>query len=264
MSPHILIFDSGLGGISVLHEIRLKMPHARFSYLIDNDAFPYGEKSDDWLKSRGKKLFAKLLSQVQPDLIILACNTASTLFLEDIRKQSSIAVIGVVPAIKPAAKISQTKTIGLLATQATISRGYIDQLHKNHGQDCTLIRFNAQPLVKLSENYLRQLSLDFTALDNLITDIKTHHLASEIDTIILGCTHFPALKEKLKERWGQPIHWIDSGEAIARRTLSLCTIIKKMPSTFECTLFYTKPDPTPHFSTPFKPYNILTSSLLLF
>lgn len=221
-TPHILIFDSGLGGVSILLEIKKLLPHARFSYLIDNAAFPYGEKSDSWLMQRANLLFSTALKQLSVDMVVLACNTASTLFLDQVRALTSVPVIGVVPAIKPAAKASQSRTLGLLATKATLSRDYIESLHQEFGHDCQLVKFNGQPLVKISEAYLKEGIIDQQGIKAVVLDMKSVPYADRVDTMILGCTHFPILKDALVAEWEKPIQWIDSGEAIARRAQSLC------------------------------------------
>ena len=95
MSHHILIFDSGLGGLTVLQEIYLRLPSLHYSYLVDNDAFPYGNKTDDWLINRAKQLFAEVLPIAKPDVIVIACNTASTLLLEELRQRFAVPIIGV-------------------------------------------------------------------------------------------------------------------------------------------------------------------------
>ncbi|MCY4045076.1 MAG: glutamate racemase, partial [Cellvibrionales bacterium] len=197
MSPHILIFDSSLGGVSILEEVAKKLPKANFSYFMDNAAFPYGEKPDQWLRLRAKQLFSRLFQITQPDLIILACNTASTLFLNDLRKITTTPIIGVVPAIKPAALMTKTNTIGLLATKATITRTYIDDLHTEFGLASELIRFNAQPLVKLAEDHLLMRPVNEQSIIHLIEDFFKHPKAGHIDTWVLGCTHFPIVKDYL-------------------------------------------------------------------
>ena len=127
-----------------------------------------------------------------------------------------------VPAIKPAAEISLNKKIGLLATRATINRDYIDQLQAEHAANCQLYRFDCQSLVSIAEDHLLNKAIDQHILEALVENILDTDKAREIDTMVLGCTHFPALKHKLAQLWPHSINWIDSGQAIARRTESLC------------------------------------------
>jgi glutamate racemase len=261
LSPHILIFDSSLGGVSILEEVAKKLPKASFSYFMDNAAFPYGEKPDQWLRLRARQLFTRLFCFTQPDLIILACNTASTLFLDDLRKMTATPIIGVVPAIKPAALLTKTQTIGLLATKATTTRAYIDDLHSKFGLTSELIRFNAQPLVKLAEDHLLRRPFNEQAVVQLVDQFFEHPKAKQIDTWILGCTHFPIVKDTLVKYWPNETQWVDSGTAIANRAASLCTALSFNSDT-EQTLFHTYPKPFKSCPSPLVKFDIHLSQLL--
>lgn len=222
MKGHILVFDSGLGGTTILSELLAKLPTCSFSYALDNAAFPYGGQTDEFLSERCLPLFKCLIKADQPDVVVIACNTASTLFLDTLRTAfPDILFVGVVPAIKPAAAISQTHVIALLATPATIRRSYITALETAYANECELIRLSHPDLVLIAEEKIRSGRLDMDKLQRIVDDFKQHAKADLIDTFILGCTHFPAIGEELATAWGRPAFWMDSGEAIARRTQHL-------------------------------------------
>lgn len=221
-AAHILVFDSGLGGTTILDELKRQLPECNYSYAMDNAVFPYGSQTDAFLLQRCQPLFAALIAQEEPDIVIIACNTASTLFLEQLRQQyPHLAFIGVVPAIKPAASLSKTGVIALLATPATIQRQYIDLLSDQYANGCELIRFSHGDLAILAENKMRGQVVSQSAFDQIIAEFKMHPKASQIDTFILGCTHYPAIAKELAKAWGTKVQWVDSTAAIAKRAKSL-------------------------------------------
>jgi glutamate racemase len=222
LNKHILVFDSGLGGTTILQELQKKLPDCNYSYALDNGAFPYSNKSDEFLMARMLKLFDYLIPRCQPDLVVIACNTASTLILEHLRNRFSIPFVGVVPAIKPAAALSKTRVLGLLATQATINRDYIDQLSTAHAEHCEIVRLGSQKLVEIAENKIQGKAINPIDIKMELEQLRANPLHQKIDVFILGCTHFPAISEELAAAWPHPAQWIDSGEAIARRVADLC------------------------------------------
>lgn len=221
-SKHILVFDSGLGGTTVLQALQQKLPDCTFSYALDNGAFPYSNKSDAFLLERTDKLLAELIPLARPDLVVIACNTASTLILDRLRQRHPIPFVGVVPAIKPAAALSQTHVLALLATEATIRRDYIDQLSEAHASHCDMLRLGSQRLVELAEEKMQGHPINPDVIRQELAPLAQHPQHREIDVFILGCTHFPALREELMQAWPWPARWIDSGDAIARRAEELC------------------------------------------
>lgn len=212
-SARILIFDSGLGGLSIFREIHRQYPHCSLCYVSDNAAFPYGTQSDTALMKRIDTVLHQCQSIIGADIIVIACNTASTIILPRIRQRFTEPVIGVVPAIKPAATISQSKRIGLLATPATIDRDYTHQLVKRFAADCQIIAVGSSELVYLAEGKLQGKSVKLEQLAPIIEPFR--HNA--VDTLILACTHFPLLATELQAALPEITHWVDSGEAIARR-----------------------------------------------
>ena len=225
MTANILIFDSGVGGLSVLQEIQQQLPHAPLHYLMDNAAFPYGTKSDDYLVERVLQVCAAAIEQLNPQLLVIACNTASTLALNELRSRFTLPIVGVVPAIKVAAKESTNQHIGLIATLATVNRSYTQQLIDDFAAGKTVHKFGSDVLVRLAENYI---NLGTTpSLNELQQHLQPwFDNTPKLSHIVLGCTHFPLLKPFLQQLWPE-ITWVDSGAAIARRVFQLLPDIPK-------------------------------------
>lgn len=221
MTVNALIFDSGVGGFSVLQHIRKIVPGLSSIYLMDNQLFPYGIQPDDILIERIVELCLKACQTKKIDLIVIACNTASTLALPALREALDIPVIGVVPAIKTAANQSKTKHIALLATPATIDRPYIDQLIQDHGQDCMVKRIGSSDLVKISEQFWFHETIDLFHLESILMPLIEDR---KIDQLILGCTHFPLVSQQIADLFPQ-VTLVDSGAAIARR---ICFILQEL------------------------------------
>lgn len=218
----ILVFDSGVGGLSIVQALRERRPSLPLVYACDNAAFPYGQKSADWLKKRVLAVISSLIKEIQPCLIVLACNTASTLTLPELRQNLTLPVVGVVPAIKPAALITRSGQIGLLATCGTVSRPYTQKLIDTYADDCQVTQVGSNQLVELAETYLAGGEV---ADQDLLTILQPLLAEPRLDTVILGCTHFPLLQTHLarvaKKAGAASWQWIDSGAAIARRVLYL-------------------------------------------
>lgn len=216
----IAVFDSGLGGLSILHALREALPTGvAWHYCADSAAFPYGRLSADDLEARVRAVIAALIAESRPDVLVIACNTASTGALAAVRRDHpDLSVVGVVPAIKPAAALSRSKVIGLLATPGTVASPYTDQLIADHATDCRVIRHGAVGLVRLAEGTLRG---QIPSHDELAEEIAPLFTDPEMDAVVLGCTHFPLVAEALARVAPRPVHWIDSGEAVARQTVRI-------------------------------------------
>jgi len=219
---HILVFDSGVGGLSVVKELRALMPGVYITYVADDEFRPYGDKTEDQLQARLPGLLQTLVLAVNPDIVVIACNTASTTALAEIREELDIPVIGVVPAIKPGAQLSRSKYIAVLGTPGTVKRKYVDQLINDFAADCTVKLQGSSALVGLAENKLAGLDVDNTKIRAKIRAEITPIFAGlngvKVDVVVLACTHFPLLLDELKEGVSHPVSWIDSGAAIAKRT----------------------------------------------
>jgi glutamate racemase len=218
MTPKVLIFDSGVGGLSILAELQTLLPGCQFVFACDNEAFPYGTKEEATLLTRVDQVLKALINKVDPDIVVVACNSASTLVLPQIRSHFSKPVVGVVPAIKPAAQLSKSKVIGLLATPGTVARSYTKQLINDFAADCKVISVGSSELVHIAEQKLRGEKIDTLQLNTIL---KPFQQQPELDTIVLACTHFPLVQQELATTLDKPVNWIDSGEAIARRVHSL-------------------------------------------
>jgi len=215
----ILIFDSGVGGISIYKAIKEQLPKADYLYLFDNKYFPYGELEPDFLIERVCQLVGYMYKTFSPDLVVIACNSASTLVLPALRKRFPIPFVGVVPAIKPAALQSKKKKIGLLATPGTVSRDYTQVLVNEHAQDCAIEMIGTTNLVLQAENKLYGNPVDLEEIKKVVSTWTITETSPDI--VVLGCTHFPLLIAELEESVGKHIKFIDSGMAIASRVKSI-------------------------------------------
>lgn len=246
----ILIFDSGIGGLSINDEIKTRLPEVAVTYVADNRIYPYGTLSEQALIERITHLFPRLIERFQPEAIVIACNSASTLVLDHLRDLTAIPVIGVVPAIKTAALHTRTRVIGLLATPGTVSRAYTDRLIQEFASHCRVIRVGSHELVDEAENKLRGRDVDSTAVARVLAPFTEE---PELDSVVLGCTHFPFLKQELSQLLGNRMSLIDSGEAIARRTAFILNSLPHSalsPHTPEDCFIFTKDHESAHHLTP--------------
>ncbi len=219
--PRVLVFDSGVGGLSVLDEIRRLTPWCELVYVSDNAAFPYGVKGEMELVDRVDRVLRHLIRREEPDILVVACNSASTLALPHIRSHFERPVVGVVPAIKPAAALTRTGVIGLLATPGTVARPYTQQLIDDFAGHCHVIRVGSSRLVELAEQHLRGQPVSREELEIITAPLFATTPQGEADVVVLACTHFPLLRERLAGAAPRALAWIDSGSAIARRVASL-------------------------------------------
>jgi glutamate racemase len=220
-APTILAADSGLGGLTIVAEIRKALPQACLAYLCDNAFFPYGTRPDTELLAHFLRVMNQAIDRVRPDLIVTACNTISTICLPQLRAATSIPVVGVVPAIKPAAQQSKRKIIGLLATPATIDRPYTDDLIQCYAADCTVLKIGSAELVEMAEAKLLGLAVDRDRLRRILSPFFDQPADAQPDIVVLACTHFPLLREELQAVGQSNVTWIDSGAAVARRVVEV-------------------------------------------
>lgn len=233
-AARVLFFDSGMGGLSVLKETAKLIPEASLYYLFDHEGFPYGKKTEEYLRQRVRSLLEQTIKVIRPDVIVIACNTASTTVLPILREAIDVPVVGVVPAIKPAAELSKKKSIALLATPGTVNRAYTDFLINEFAYDCKVMRIGSEELVHLAEDALLSAcqahmsfdqfckeGCDMEWLSKILQPILTCPDDKRPDTVVLGCTHFPLVKKQIAAILGPSITLIDSGEAVARRVSAL-------------------------------------------
>lgn len=216
--PHVLVFDSGVGGLSVSAEIRRLLPHVAQSYLADDAFRPYGEKTEKALRTRLTELLTPMCDMLRPDIVVIACNSASTTALPAIRDALNIPVVGVVPAIKPAAALSKTGSIAVLGTPGTVRRSYVDALIAEFAANCRVELVGSTALVEEAESKLAGGQVNLSVLRRALAPIFAKGEAQNpVDAIVLACTHFPLLEEELNRLVPSPVTWVDSGAAIARR-----------------------------------------------
>jgi len=218
----VAIYDSGVGGLSIYQNVVAECPEHDYLFLSDNQAFPYGTKTEDELLERAQAVVRRLDEHFSIDVLIVACNTASTIVLPYLRAEFDFQVIGVVPAIKPAAEYSVSKNIGLLATPATAKRPYTDQLIDEFASDCEVTRIGSLELVEMAEDKLYRREFDESFIATILKPIIDD---KSIDVLVLACTHFPLLKAEISaqfKRFDRELLLLDSGQAIANRLLSLC------------------------------------------
>lgn len=227
----VLVFDSGMGGLTVARELQALAPGLQIDYAADSGFFPYGEKSDDALRARLPDVAKALCEAARPDVFVIACNTASTLALEEVRAILDIPVVGTVPAIKPAAKLTRTGTIGLLATPGTIRRAYTAQLIEDFASEVRVILHGSVELVHMAEQIASGEAVALEAFRAAQSPLFEAEGGQEIDTIVLACTHFPLIRGELAATVPHAVTFIDSGEAIARQTLRVLPETKSASAT---------------------------------
>ena len=222
MNPEapLLFFDSGVGGLSVLGPTRALLPDAPIVYAADSAGFPYGRKSESELAERVPGLLLQLVERYRPRLAVIACNTASTIALDQARAALDIPVVGTVPAIKPAAERSATRVIGVLGTEATVRQPYVDDLAARFAADCTVIRHGSPELVKLAEAKLAGAPVAPAAIHDAIAPMLGQPRGSEMDVMVLACTHFPLLSDEIAAAF-PGIAQVDGASGIARRIAHL-------------------------------------------
>lgn len=216
-APRLLIFDSGLGGLTVARAIRESAPEALMSYVADDAGFPYGALSDALLAARVEKVVGQAIAAISPDAAVIACNTASTITLPLLRERYALPFIGTVPAVKPAAGVSRSRLISVLATPATVRRDYTRDLIAEHGQGCRFNLVGSDRLATLAERYAAGERVHDEAIAEEIRPCFVQEGASRTDVIVLACTHYPLLIERLERVAPWPVTWLDPAPAIARR-----------------------------------------------
>ncbi len=213
----ILMFDSGVGGLSVLAKLRQVLPQAPVIYVADNAGLPYGTKTEAQIAARVSGLLGRLTERLRPRLVCIACNTASTIALASVREVLEVPIVGTVPAIKPAAAMTETGVIGLLGTQATIRQGYVDRLEAEFAADKRLLRHGAPELVAAAEARLRGHAVDPAVFAAAAQALRCQDGGAAIDTVVLACTHFPLVEAELGAAFGPGVRFIDGSDGIARR-----------------------------------------------
>ena len=215
----VVVIDSGVGGLSIVEQVRQLMPDVNLCYLADHDFFPYGTRSEKEVLERISHLVSILNKRFSSKIFIIACNTASTVVLPKLRNSFAGATfIGVVPAIKPAALMTKTGSIALLATPATIERPYTDKLIRDFASELNVLKLGHEALALQAERKLKGYAVDTKLLEEITLPLQN----KEIDTVVLGCTHYPFIKAELAAMLPHVDNWVDPAKAIANRLQFLC------------------------------------------
>jgi len=247
-SPTILVFDSGVGGLTVFREIARARPDARFIYAADDALFPYGKVPEAELITRIVDLMEGFVETHRPDLVVIACNTASVQALPALRARFTLPFVGTVPAIKPACAASLSKHVSVLGTEATVAREYTHALIRNFGQGCDLTLVGSGRLAALAEEALAGEAVDD---DEILAEIEPCFVTDgtqRTDTIVLACTHYPLLLDRFERLTPWPVRWIDPAAAIARRVVELIGPGNDEPAQATHTIFTSGRAPSPALS----------------
>lgn len=221
-SGPVLFLDSGIGGLSVLREARVLMPERRFVYVADDAAFPYGAWSEAALLAHLSALVARLVAAHAPSLVVIACNTASTLALAALRADHpGLPFVGTVPAIKPAAERTSSGLVSVLATPGTVRRAYTAELIATFAARCEVCLVGSDRLAALAEDHLRARPVDAGLIAAEIAPCFVEREGRRTDIVVLACTHYPFLVNEFRRAAPWPADWLDPAEAIARRALAL-------------------------------------------
>jgi glutamate racemase len=230
---NLLVFDSGIGGLGVVREIRRLQPQAKITYLADNGFFPYGEKPDGILLRHIVELIGRAIEVFKPDAIVIACNTASTIALAALRETYATPFIGCVPPIKPTAAASRSNHIGVLATAATVRRAYLQNLIDKFAPDCIIHSLGTPSLAELAEQKFRGHKID---VSTAIAPLFDQPDADAIDAIALGCTHYTFLLPEFEALYPN-IAWFDPALPVARQTLIVTRDFPKSPRSQDAAYF---------------------------
>jgi glutamate racemase len=220
-APRILLFDSGMGGLTVASAVRQAEPGATLIYAADNAAFPYGAWDEPQLVKRIVAVIGKLIDETRPDLVVIACNTASTLALTALRERYIVPFVGTVPAIKPAAEQTKSGLIGVLATPGTVNREYTKTLIHTYAFHCKVFLHGARRLAEIAEAKLKGQKVDPEELKHEIAPVFRKRDHKQTDVVVLGCTHYPLLLDEMRAMAPWPVTYIDPAPAIARRVSDL-------------------------------------------
>lgn len=213
----IAVFDSGVGGLPYLSWLKSNLHGERFVYLADRANFPYGEKSEEELRGIIMDTVGRYIAKQDPKIMIIACNTASVVALADLRERYDIPFIGVVPAVKPAAEMSKTRSIGILATRRTVQDPYTDELISSFAPGCRVSRFAGVEIVDLVENRFFTTSMEEKR--RVLKPAVDYFRRQSVDVVVVACTHFIFVQEELQRMMGKGAYVIDSREGVGRQAI---------------------------------------------
>jgi glutamate racemase len=229
MTKPILVFDSGIGGLTVLRELRVLMPERNFIYIADDAGFPYGNWAEPELRERLLSLFATFLDKHQPEVSVIACNTAFTLAGADLRAAfPGHTFVGTVPAIKPAAERTRSGLVSVLATPGTVKRAYTRDLIQSFASQCHVRLVGSQNLARMAEAYIRGEAVADTDITAEIDECFYETDGRKTDIVVLACTHYPFMANVFRRLAPWPVDWIDPAEAIARQARRLVPMVEHL------------------------------------
>lgn len=256
-SRPIALFDSGIGGLSILLEIKKKLPLENFIYFADQAYFPYGTKTKVELEKRTNKI-ANFLIDKNAKMIVVACNTASVHTLSNLRNKIQLPIIGVVPAIKPATKL-MSKKIGIMATPATFKSTEFQDLVRQFTHKKQVFKIKSNGLEEAVEQF------DFAKIKSILEKSLSHINDLGIDTIVLGCTHYPLIKKQIKQILGSGITIIDSHKAIAKRVHNVLKLDNSQSISKTVETYFTtgNPDEFSKIASKLLKYNIQAQTIKL-
>lgn len=220
-APTVLVFDSGLGGLTVFSELRTALSGARFVYVADDAGFPYGQRDEGVVVERVVEVMERLIARYRPMLVVIACNTATTVVLPVLRERFAVPFVGTVPAIKPAAALTRTGRVAILATPGTVKRDYTRELIRSFAATIEVELVGAPGLASLAEAVLRGLPIEDAAIVSEIAPCFVERDGKRTDVVVLACTHYPLMLEAMKRVAPWPVTWLDPAPAIARRAAAL-------------------------------------------
>lgn len=227
-SARILLFDSGMGGLTVARSVRHELPFAHLVYAADNAAFPYGAWDEQALVQRILLVMGELIALVEPSIVVIACNTASTIALSQLRETYKVPFVGTVPAIKPAAAQSKSGIVGVLATPGTVRREYTHALIHSFASHCEVVLHGAGRMAEIAERKLKGVPVDLDELKAEIAPVFRGEQGRRTDVVVLGCTHYPLLVDEMARVEPWVVRYIDPAPAIARR---VADVLQETPVT---------------------------------
>jgi glutamate racemase len=248
-APTILVFDSGLGGLTVFREIAAARPDAGIVYVADDAAFPYGDLAEQQLIARVIDVVGGAIAAHKPDLVVIACNTASTLALAELRARFAVPFVGTVPAIKPACAQSASKRVAVLGTQATVGREYTRALIREFAAGCEVTLVGSSRLAAFAEAELAGAPAADADIAAEIAACFVDDGSRRTDTVVFACTHYPLLAERFRALAPWPVTWLDPAEAIARRVTELIGLpVSRMPPAQARMIFTSGKAPSPRLA----------------
>ncbi len=225
---HVLVFDSGIGGVSVATCLRETMPGAALTYLMDDAGFPYGDREEADLNMRIPGVIGAGIEACRPQMVVVACNTASITALYTLRARYDLPFIGCVPPVKSAASASATRTIGVLATPATARGAYLRALVAAHAADCRVLIHGAPGLAQFAERCFAGEDVPPSSVRQEIAGLLAQPGSADIDAIALGCTHYGLLLPELRACFPDHVSWHDPALPVARQA---ARVAETLPAT---------------------------------